>query len=141
MCAVGAPNITSCRGTEDTVVSVKKGASLFFEVGSPFAETGSTCLLAVGEPPRSAPCPLGPCRVQGVCMGSAQRIRNPQGTLRAGVVDGCPTRSRTPLPPAREFEACAQLPSSSVDVRFHLHCYFAVKREGVMPGSHTLFLW
>lgn len=143
LCPVAAPSISSCRGTEDTAVSVKKGAPLFFEVGSPFAETGSTCPLAVGEPLRSAPCLPRPCRVQGVCMGSAQRIRNPQGTLRAGVVDGCPIRSRTPLPPAREFEACAQLPSSfvSVGVGFHLHCYFAVKREGVKPGSHTLCLW
>lgn len=77
-------------------------------------------------------------------MGSAQCIRNLQGTLGAGVVDGCPTRSRTPPPPAaREFEACAQLPSSfvSVGVRFHLHCYFAVKREGVTPGFPVMCLW
>lgn len=75
--------------------------------------------------------------MQGVCTGSAQCIRNPQGTLGAGVVDGCPTRRKTPPPPARELEACAQLPSScvSVGVRFRLHCYFAGKREGVMPGS------
>lgn len=36
-----------------------------------------------------------------------------------------------PPPAAREFEACAQLPSSSVSVgmRFHLHCYFAARRK------------
>ena len=129
VCVVAAPNVASCRGTEDIAVSVRKGVPLFFEVGSPFAETGSTRPLAVGKPLRSAPCLPRLCRVQGVCMGSAQCIRNLRGTLGAGVVDGCPTRTRTPPLAAREFEACAQLPSSfaSVGVRFHLHCYFAVR--------------
>lgn len=71
--------------------------------------------------------------MQGVCKGSAPRVRSLQGNLRAGVVDGCPKGRSVPPPPpaAREFEACAQLPSSSVTVggRFHLHCYFAVRRK------------
>lgn len=48
VCALAAPNVTSCRGTEDIAVNVRKGAPLFFEVGSPFAETGSTHTLAAG---------------------------------------------------------------------------------------------
>jgi len=142
VCALAAPNVTSRRGTEDIVVGVRK--DMVFEVEIPFAETGSARLLAgmlghcettaVGEPLCSALCLPRLCRVQGVCMGSAQCVRNLQGTLGAVVVDGCPTSSRPPPHPpplaARELEACAQLPSSSasVGVRFHLHCYFAVKK-------------
>lgn len=35
VCAVAAPNVTSSRDTEDTVVGVRKGTPLFFEGGVP----------------------------------------------------------------------------------------------------------
>lgn len=104
-----------------------------FEAELCFPETGSTHPLVMRELLFSAPCLLRPCCMQSVCMGSAPRVRNLQGNLRAGVVDECPTRRSAPppSPAAREFEACAQFPSSSVSVgvRFHLHCYFAVRRK------------
>lgn len=93
---VWLPQMSLLAEVQKTAIGVRKDMCLFFEVGSPFAETGSTHLLAVGEPLRSALCLPRMCRVQGVCMGSAQWIRNLQGTLGAGVVDGYPTRSRTP---------------------------------------------
>lgn len=64
-------------------------------------------------------------------------LETPREPSELGLLMDVQQEGRPPPPPARELEACAQLPSScaSVGVRFRLHCYFAVKREGVMPGS------
>ena len=101
---MAAPNVASCRGIDATAVGVGNGVPPCFEVGSRFAETGSPRLLVVGEPLRSVPSLLRPCLTQGVCVGSAQSIRNLQGTLRTGVVDGC-RRSRTHTPSCQQHES------------------------------------
>lgn len=78
------------------------------------------------------------CRGHAACRVFAWEVLNvleaSRETSELGLlmdVEQGEVRPPPPPPAAREFEACAQLPSSSVSVgmRFHLHCYFAVRRK------------